>query len=129
MPSTYINGFGGDVTFGSFVLHVVEWSLKVDNGLIDVTNTGSSSWGQFISGMNSGSVSVKAFWDTSNTYTGSTANLLPGNSGTAVLKIGNSSQQIGCTLVIMSIDLTNSPTSGVQYAIEGKITSTPTFPS
>jgi len=129
MPSTYTNGFGGNVTFGSFTFSVVEWSLKVDNGLIDVTNTGSSNWGQFISGMNNGTISIKAFWDTTNIYTGSSANLLPGQTGTATLLIGNTGKSVACSIIIMSVNLVNSPTAGVGYDIEAKVTSSPTFPT
>ena len=127
MPATYINGFGGDVTFAGATYHVVEWTLKVDNGLIDVTNTGSSNYGQFISGINSGQVSMKMFFDTSDTPTGN--NLLPGVTGTAVLAIGNSGMSIGASLIIMSISLGNSPAAGVTYDVEAKLTSAPTYPS
>lgn len=125
----YLNGFGGTVTFGSFVWNVVEWSMKAENGLIDVTNVGSSNWGQFISGMNQGTVSMKGFWDTANVLTGASANIVPGQSGTATLKIGNSVQQVSCSVVIMSIDLTNSPTAGVGFNAEAKITTAPTLPT
>src|SRR4051812_27353898 len=126
--ATYANGFGGSVQFGSFTFQVTEWALKVDNGLIDVTNTGSSNWGQFISGMNNGTVSIKAFWDTTNIYTGSTANLLPGQSGTATLTIGSTAKTVACSIIIMSVNLVNSPTAGIAYNIEAKVTSAPTFP-
>lgn len=125
----YINGFGGNVTMGSFTFSVVEWTLKVDNGLIDVTNTGSSNYGQFIAGVNTGQVSIKAFWDTTSVYTGSGPNLLPGQSGTFTGLIGNSLKTVTATVVIMSISLGNSPTAGVTYDIECKLTSAPTYPS
>jgi hypothetical protein len=129
MPTpVYINGFSGSVTIGSFTFDVVEWSIKVDNGLIDVTNTGSSSYGQFISGVNSGSVSIKAFWDTANVYTG-TANLKPGVSATTTLTIGASGKTIVATMIIQSVNVVNSPTAGVQFNLEGKLTSSPTYPT
>ncbi len=125
----YINGRGGNVTFGGFTFSVVEWSLKVDNGLIDVTNTGSGTFGQFIAGINTGTVSMKAFWDTANSYTG-TGNLKPGETGTATLLIGSSGQSVTVTaIVIMSVNLVNSPTAGVQYDIEAKLTAVPVYPS
>ncbi len=125
----YTNGFGGNVIFDEFEFGVVEWALKSENGLIDVTNTASSNWGQYISGMNQGSVSIKAFWDTANLYTAADANLEPGVSGTATLKIGATGKSVVATLIIMSCNLVNSPTAGVQYDIEGKLTSAPTFPT
>jgi hypothetical protein len=129
MPATYINGFGGSVTFGAFNFEVVEWALKVDNGLIDVTNTGSSNYGQFIAGVNTGQVSLKTFWDTTSIYTGATANLLPGQTGSATLEIGPTNKSVVVSLIIMSIALTNSPTAGVTYDIEAKLTSAPTYPT
>ncbi len=126
---SYINGFGGDVTVGTFTFSVVEWTLKVDNGVIDVTNTGSSNYGQFIPGVNSGQVSIKAFWDTTSIYTGATPNLLPGVSATFTGKIGTSGKTVTGTIIIMSISLGNSPSAGVSYDIEGKLTSAPTYPT
>lgn len=127
--ATFINGFGGTVTIGTKTLSVTEWTLKVDNGLIDVTNVSSSNYGQYIGGINSGQVSIKAFWDTDDVYTSPTNSLVPGTTGTATLRIGSSGKSVAVSVIIMSISLGNSPAAGVTFDLECKLITAPTYPS
>lgn len=126
MPATYLNGFSGHITFGGKTLEVVSWEMSSESGLIDVTNTGSSNWGQFIAGMNQGTVAIKAFWDTSDVPT---ATFTPGATGAMILSIGNSGKTITCSGIIQKFQVLNSPKEGVSIAIDAKITSAPVFPS
>lgn len=89
----------------------------------------STVWGQFISGISAGNVSIKLFWDTSAVYTGATPNLIPGATGAATLKIGNSGKSITAQIVITGVEMTNAPNAAVTWNVEAAFYSNPTFPT
>ena len=145
----YINGFGGDVTWRPledengdalggvpFEFPVASWELTDQNNLIDVTNTSSGLWMEFIGGTNEGSLSLKLFWDANaaNTYTSTAHSLVPGTRGEMTLLIGQdgttpATGNIHCPFVIIqTAKMAVSPKNAVTWDLECKLTGPPDFP-
>ncbi len=119
--ATYINGFGGDITFGASpaTLSVTDWEMMVNGEALDTTNTGDSGWESNILGAKSFEGSCKAFWDSTAVPTGS-ANYKAGERGTGTFKVGSSGKTYVGTIQITQTKIANSAKGVVGFDITFK---------
>lgn len=108
---SYVNGFGGSITFASTVLDVESWSLNVMGEALDTTNTGDAGWETNILGAKSFEGSAKTFWDSAAVPTG-VAGFVAGARGTFVFPVGNSGKSYTGNLQITQLTVEN-PVKGV----------------
>jgi len=111
MPHTFINGFGGTVTFAAYTLDVESWTLNQSGEAVDTTNTGDAGWESNILGAKSWEGSCKTFFDTSSVPTGADG-LIGGAAGTATFNVGSSGKSYTGSIRITQIAIEN-PVKGV----------------
>ena len=111
MSHSFVNGFGGSITFSSQTLDVESWSLNVSAEAVDTTNTGDAGWESNILGAKSFEGSCKTFFDTAAVPTG-TPGFLPGTRATITLPVGSSGKSYSGTVQITQVSIEN-PTKGV----------------
>jgi hypothetical protein len=66
MPHSYVNGFGGSITFNSNTIDVETWGLNINAEALDTTNTGDAGWESNILGAKSFAGSCKVFGEAAN---------------------------------------------------------------
>ena len=119
MPHTYINGFGGSITFASASLDVESWSLNVSGEAVDTTNTGDAGWESNILGAKSFEGSCKTFWDSVAVPTGA-AGFTAGARGTINLSVGNSGKSYSGTVQITQVTIENPVKGAVAFSFNFK---------
>ncbi len=108
---TYVNGFGGSITFAAANLDVESWSLNVTGEALDTTNTGDAGWESNILGAKAFDGSCKAFWDSAATPTGA-ADFIAGARATITLPVGGTGKNYTGTVQITKVGIEN-PVKGV----------------
>lgn len=106
MPKSYINGFGGNITFAGQALDVAEWEITATGEAVDSTNTGDGGWDSNILGSKAWEASCKAYYDSAAVPTGA-AGYVNGARGSATFLEGNTAKAYSGTVQIVSIKPTN----------------------
>jgi hypothetical protein len=130
----YENGFGGNVSWtpaggALFRFPVASWEFNTLQELINVTNTSSGGWNEWIAGVNDGTISLKVFWDENNHYT--SAVLLPGALGELVLEVGENPGTLFSfpEVIILSVKMLLSPKTATTWDVDFKVSGPPTYPA
>jgi hypothetical protein len=126
MSHTYVNGFGGSVTFGSATLDVESWSLKVNADAVDTTNTGDAGWDSNILGSKNWEGSGKTFFDSAAVPTG-TAGFTAGARATGTFPIGSTGKSYTGSIQLTSIGFDNPAKSVVGFTFDFKGTGPLTY--
>lgn len=128
--ATYINGFGGTITFGGTPasLPVESWTLNINAEAIDTTNTADAGWESNILGCKSWDGSLKTFWDTAAVPTGA-AGFTPGNRATITLPVGSSGKSYTGTCQLTKIGTENPVKGVVGFSIDFKGSGALTYPT
>jgi hypothetical protein len=139
MPATFHSGVGGSLSAGGTTFAVLDWQFTTANKLVDVTNSGSSGYEEYITSTTGGSGSANCLWDsTSIPDNGAPGKLEPfrGTSGSNDLVAfelicGNSAKKYSFNAVIESLAVTNNATGGdaVKFSVSFKSSGTITPPS
>lgn len=138
MP-TFHNGIGGTIKAATTTFAVLDWQFTTANKLIDVTNSGSGGYEEYITSVTGGSGSANCLWDsTSIPDAGSPGPLEPfrgtnGANDTVAIELtcGNSTKKYTFNAVIESLAVTSNATGGeaVKFSVAFKSSGTITPPS
>lgn len=128
--ATYVNGFGGSITFGASpaTLAVESWSLNINAEALDTTNTADSGWESNILGAKSWDGSLKTFWDSSAVPTG-TAGFLPGTRATITLPVSGTGKDYTGTCQLTKVGTENAAKGVVTFTVDFKGTGALTYPT
>lgn len=119
MAHSYVNGFGGSISFGGVVLDVESWSLTVNGEAVDTTNTGDAGWESNILGARSWEGSCKTFWDAAAVPTGASG-FVAGISAALILPVGASGKAYSGVAQITQISIENPVKGVVSFGINFK---------
>lgn len=124
--SSFINGFGGSISFATHTMVVESWSLTIKADALETTHTGSAGWEEFILGAKGWEGSCKANLDIGNTPT---VNFAAGLTGTLLLPLGGQVSNYTGSALITQVAVENAAKGVVTYNISFKGNGALTLPT
>lgn len=118
-----VSGKRGSITIGGNTYHVVDWTANIEIDQIDVTNTNSGGYREYISGLVGGTFSFTAVHNTTNTLVSQFAGLEVGAKGSGTFTIAGGGSISG-TIVFESIEYSSSVDGRVESNGSGRFTGT-----
>lgn len=139
MPATFHNGIGGTIKAGAVTFAVLDWQFTTANKLVDVTNSGSAGYEEYITSVTGGSGTANCLWDSTNIPdAGSPGPVEPfrGTNGandlvSMELTCGNSAKKYSFSAVVESLAVTSNAAGGeaIKFSVAFKSSGAITTPS
>ena len=137
--ATFHNGIGGIMKADTTTFAVLDWQFTTANKLVDVTNSGSSGYEEYITSVTGGSGTANCLWDSTNIPdNGSPGKLEPfrGTSGANdlvafELTCGNSGKKYSFNAVVESLAVNSNAAGGeaIKFSVAFKSSGAITTPS
>jgi hypothetical protein len=126
----FLHGKSGKVTIGGTTVPVKSWKAKVHKDEADVTNTTSSGWREFQTGLKHVEFTVEAEWDSTNNPFGNTEGNIDSVDTIAMALYTDSAGSANITIaaaIIFESDIDLSVENVVKYTVTGKSSGSVTF--
>lgn len=127
--ATFVSGKSGSISIGGSAYHVTSWSASLETEAPEVTNTNSSGYREYISGIRGGTGTFESKWDVDDPLTAKATSIMLGASVALVFTIGNSQDSLTGNGILTSCDISSSVDGAVEVSGTFTFTGTITYPT